>query len=100
MPSFMLNTSITAPAGRAQVINLRGVAMRAISTLFSRRVSLIVAGAVIAAIWWHNFTIADTIAAQDAVAIDCLCGLPWAIAWAVRRTVADCKSMHQKGGAL
>lgn len=60
-------------------------------------VSYAVAAIVIAAMWWHNISIDNVLEAQSAVATDCLCGMPWAIVWAYRATVADYKSMT-KGG--
>ena len=55
-----------------------------INTIFSRRVSAAVVIAGTAAIWWHLFTVADTVAAQQAAGIDCLAMLPWGIAWTLR----------------
>lgn len=52
--------------------------------MFCARVSMAVAVVVVAAMWWHNITIADTLAAQKAVGTDCLYGMPWAIVWAFR----------------
>jgi hypothetical protein len=68
---------------------------RIVSPLFSARVSTAMAIVVVAAMWWHNISIADDIAAQKAVGYDCLLGMPWAIAWAVR---ASRKPMPEEGG--
>jgi len=46
--------------------------------------------------WWHNIAIDDVIAAQEAVATDCLYMMPWGIVWAVRATFM---SMPKEGGA-
>lgn len=57
---------------------------RIFSAVFSAKVSTVVAVIIIAAMWWHNITIADTIEAQEAVGVDCLLGMPWGIVWAIR----------------
>ena len=82
-------TTLNAP--KAQVPNLRTLAMRAISAAFSPNASLIAACAVAALMYFHFMTIADAIEAQRAVAIDCLYGLPWGIAFLIRSI--------KKGGA-
>lgn len=64
--------------------------------LFCEKVSRAVAITVIAAMWWHIITIEDNIAGGEAVAADCLYGMPWAIVWCIRATAADFKA--QKGG--
>lgn len=69
---------------------------RIVSALFSAQVSTVVAILVVAAMWWHNISIADTLEAQRAVGLDCLCGLPWGIVWAIRATFMP---MPEKGGA-
>lgn len=66
--------------------------------LFCEKVSMAVAVVCVCAMWWHNITIADNIAAGEAVATDCLYALPWGIVWAFRATVADFKA--KKGGKL
>lgn len=63
--------------------------------VFSARVSAIVAAVAIAAMWWHNITIADTIEAQEAVSLDCLLAMPWGIVRAVR---AARMPMPEEGG--
>ena len=87
----MNTTALTAPASRAQVSNFRAVALRAISAAFSPKASLIAACIVAALMYFHFMTIADTLAAQHAIAIDCLYALPWGIAWLLRNI--------RKGGA-
>lgn len=68
---------------------------RIASAMFSARVSTVVAAVTIAAMWWHNITIADTIEAQEAVGLDCLIGMPWAFVWAIR---AARMPMPEEGG--
>lgn len=70
--------------------------VRIVRALFSAQVSTVVAILVVAAMWWHNISIADTLEAQRAVGLDCLCGLPWGIVWAIRATFMP---MPEKGGA-
>ena len=62
--------------------------------LFSTKVSTAVAVVVIAAMYRHTVTAVDTIEAQRAVAIDCLCGLPWLMAGAFRSS----RKPSKKGG--
>ncbi len=57
-----------------------------------------VAVVVIGAMWWHNITTENVIEAQEAVAYDCLCGMPWAIVWAFRAIFSDIK-ISKKGGS-
>ena len=63
--------------------------------LFSAKVSTVVAVIVVAAIWWHNISIADTVEAQETVGLDCLAMLPWGIAWTLRTISA---TEIKKGG--
>lgn len=63
--------------------------------LFCAKVSMAVATVVVSAMWWHNITIADTLAAQKAVGIDGLLGMPWAVVWAFR---ASRMPMPEEGG--
>lgn len=87
----MNTTTLTTPASRVQVPNLRAVALRAIGAAFSPKASLI-AGCIVAALmYFHFMTIADAVAAQRAIAIDCLYLSPWGIAWLLRNI--------RKGGA-
>ena len=66
---------------------------------FSEKVSLAVAAVVIAAMYWHNITIADTLAAQHAVGMDCIFGMPWALVWCFRATrSASTNLKKQEGG--
>lgn len=57
---------------------------RIVSTLFSARVSAAFAALFLAALWWHNIAITDTVEAQCALGVDCLLALPYAIAWVLR----------------
>lgn len=68
---------------------------RIVSALFSARVSTAVAIAVVAAMYWHNLTIDNTIEAQEAVGFDCLFIMPWAIVWTIRLTRMP---MPEEGG--
>lgn len=87
----MNTTTLTAPASRAQVPNFRAMSMRAISAALSPKASLIAACIVAALMYFHFMTIADTPAAQRAIATDCLLGMPWGIAYLIRSI--------RKGGA-
>lgn len=69
---------------------------RIVSALFSAKVSTAVAIVVVAAMYWHNLSIDNTIEAQEAVGLDCLLGMPWAFVWAIR---ASLKPMPEEGGA-
>lgn len=64
--------------------------------IFCEKVSMAVAFVVVAAMWWHNISIDDNIAAGEAVATDCLYAMPWGIVWAIRATINDFKA--EKGG--
>ena len=66
--------------------------------LFCEKASMAVAFVVVAAMWWHNIAIDDNIAAGEAVATDCLYGMPWGIVWAIRATINDFKA--EKGGEV
>lgn len=68
---------------------------RIVSALFSARVSTAVAIVVVAAMYWHNLTIDNTIEAQRAVGFDGLLGMPWGIVWAIRATRMP---MPEEGG--
>lgn len=63
---------------------------------FCQKISMAVMFVLVAVMWWHNLTIADTITAQEAVAWDCIYASPWAIVWAVRFTLDDFKKGGQK----
>lgn len=67
------------------------------ATLTGEYVSYAVAFIVIAAMWWHIVSIDNGIECQRTVATDCLWGMPWAIVWAYRATMADIKAT-KKGG--
>lgn len=69
--------------------------VRIVRALFSARVSTVVAVVCIAAMWWHNITVSNTIEAQEAVGFDCLLAMPWAIVWAFRATRMP---MPEEGG--
>lgn len=68
---------------------------RIISALFSAKVSTVVAFVCLAAMWWHNITIDNTLEAQEAVGYDVLYAMPWAIVWAIR---ASRMPMPEEGG--
>lgn len=68
---------------------------RIVSALFSAKVSTAVAIVVVAAMYWHNLTIDNTIEAQEAVGFDCLLGMPWGLVWAIRATRMP---MPEEGG--
>ena len=70
--------------------------VRIVSALFSAQVSTVVAILVVAAMYWHNLTIDNTIEAQEAVGYDCLFIMPWAIVWTIRLTRMP---MPEEGGA-
>lgn len=70
---------------------------RIFSAVFSAKVSTVVAVIIIAAMWWHNITIANTIEAQEAVGFDCLLAMPWGIVWAIRFSR---RPMPEEGGEL
>lgn len=96
------STSISACLSRAlstawQWMRCNCTPRRIVSTLFSPRVSTAVAVLVMAAIYWHNLTIDNTIEAQRAVGFDCLLGMPWGIVWAIRATR---NPMPEEGGEL
>lgn len=69
--------------------------VRIFRATFSAKVSTVVAVIVIAAMYWHNLTIDNTIEAQEAVGFDCLLGMPWGIVWAIRATRMP---MPEEGG--
>lgn len=73
-------------------IDLAGIAKRVARCVFSVQATYCVAATAVAAIWWHNITIADAVAAGEAAALDCLLALPWGIAAIVRAW------KKQKGG--
>lgn len=68
---------------------------RIVSALFSAKVSTVVAVICVCAMWWHNFSLDNTIEAQEAVGLDCLYAMPWAIVWAFRATRMP---MPEEGG--
>lgn len=68
---------------------------RIVSALFSAKVSTAIAIVVVAAMYWHNLTIDNTIEAQRAVGFDGLLGMPWGIVWAIRATRMP---MPEEGG--
>lgn len=65
-------------------IDLAGIAKRIVRSVFSAQASYCVGAAAVAAIWWHNLTIADAVAAGEAAALDCLLALPWGMAAIIR----------------
>ena len=64
---------------------------RCAAALFGPAACWTAAGLLMAAMLWHNLTAADTIAAGEAVAKDCLLALPWGAAAAVRATISAIK---------
>lgn len=68
---------------------------RIVRVLFSAKVSTAVAIAVVAAVYWHIFSIDNAIEMQGAIGTDCLLGMPWGIVWAIR-TIR--KPMPEEGG--
>lgn len=70
--------------------------VRIFRATFSAKVSTVVAVIVIAAMYWHNLSIDNTIEAQRAVGFDGLLGMPWGIVWAIRATRMP---MPEEGGA-
>lgn len=68
---------------------------RIVRAMFSAKASTVVAVIILAAMWWHNISIADTLEAQRAVGIDCLLAMPWALVWAIR---ASRMPMSKEGG--
>lgn len=69
--------------------------VRIIRATFSEKVSTVVAVLVLAAMYWHILSIDNTIESQEAVAFDCLLGMPWGIVWAIRATRMP---MPEEGG--
>ena len=69
--------------------------VRIIRATFSGKVSTVVAVLVLAAMYWHILSINNTIESQEAVAFDCLLGMPWGIVWAIRATRMP---MPEEGG--
>lgn len=68
---------------------------RILRAMFSTRVTTAAVFLAIAAMWWHNVSISDTLAAQRAAAIDCFISLPWMAVWAWRTTRS---TATEKGG--
>lgn len=64
--------------------------------LFGRRACMVAGGLMLAAIWAHGIAIEPVADAQRAVALDCLCALPWGVA-ALARAI---KNANKEGGAL
>lgn len=69
--------------------------VRIIRATFSEKVSTVVAVLVLAAMYWHILSIDNTIESQEAVAFDCLLGMPWGLVWAIR---AARMPMPEEGG--
>lgn len=87
--------ALSAPRRRNQAAHFS--ISRAISALFSARVSAVVGITATAAMWLAIFTAADDAAAQSAVGRICLAALPWAAVWAVRACRMPLPS-EQEGG--
>lgn len=75
---------LTSPSMGVKVPTMRSLMKRIVRFLFSPKASLIAACIVAALMYFHFMTIADTPAAQRAIAIDCLLGTPWGIAYLIR----------------
>jgi len=72
--------------------------MQILRFAFCEKVSMAVAVVLVCAMWWHIFTIADSITAGESVATDCLYAMPWGIVWAFRTTIANLKTTAKEGG--
>ena len=93
----MVLGSMTAPCISSNSSLYRALSWRQLlRAVFSPAATLGVAVVVFAAMMWHNATVADTLEAQRAVAMDALCALPWGAAWAVRAVITAIR----KGGEL
>ncbi|WP_289747083.1 hypothetical protein [Paramuribaculum intestinale] len=79
-----MNTTLTVPVKGAKTAGFAATVKRIALNVFSAEASAAVAVAAVAAIWWHNLTIADAVAAGEAVAIDCMLALPWGMAAIIR----------------
>ena len=64
--------------------------------LFCEKASMAVAVALVCAMWWRFVSIADTVAAGEQVATDCLFAMPWGIVWVIRAT-KDAIKMEKEG---
>ena len=89
--------ALSAPRRRNQAA--RFSISRAISALFSARVSAVVGITATAAMWLAIFTAADDAAAQSAVGRICLAALPWAAVWTVRACRMPLPSAQEGGEA-
>lgn len=89
----MIALNLSTARRRKPIVILTGLAR----ALFSAKVSTVVAVVCLAAMWWHNVAIDNTIEAQEAVGLDCLLTMPWDIVWAFR---AARMPMPEEGGEL
>lgn len=94
-PSTSPVVILTGPCIRAKSTNRSASAKKAFRALFSSKATLAAAILCACAVWWDALTIADTIDAQAAIAIDCLLAMPWGIIGVLR---AIRKPMPEKGG--
>ena len=76
---------------------LARLGLRALSALFSAKVSGVVAIATLGAMLWHNIAIADVLEAQRAVATDCILALPWLAAVLYHNFIKE-DTADEKGG--
>jgi len=88
---------LLADAGRA-VAGACHRPRRIVQALFGGRAIVAAMTLSCAAMLWHIVSIADTIEAQRATAVDGMLLMPWLIAGAIRVTMADRKAAAQKGG--
>lgn len=70
--------------------------VRIARALFSAKATAAVSVLALAAMWWHNVTVSDVMASQQAVALDAALAFPWLLTAAIR---AGRKSSTRKGGA-
>lgn len=82
--TISINTNGRTETAKSVTRHLCRAAKLAADTLLSTRTSIAAIAAVAALMWWHNISIADTIAAQRAVGFDALAALPWMAIIAVR----------------
>ena len=83
-----INQAPTNSMGALAATGLAAVLKSTFRIVFGEKVSMAVAVIAVCAMWLHAATTADPVAAEEAVATDCLWLLPWGIAWAVRATVS------------
>lgn len=94
-PCYGAQLQTLSPSRRRFSWRKAGIAL--FNLVFCEKVSMAVAFIVVAAMWWHNISIDNTLEAQTAVGKDCLYGMPWAIVWAIRATLMPLPE-EEKGG--